>query len=290
MNVIDSKSLERDAGEKPVPTFSHPALAAYAKTGNVHRLVAVNAAARRFGLAPGLTLAEARARHPALEAIEHDPVAAATRLRALTAWCRRFTPLAACDAPDGVMLDIAGAAHLCGGEMAMIDEIETRLAAQGLTARAAIASTPEAAWALARFSSHRIAPATDDASILARLVNPLPLVALRLDPKVVTALGQSGLRRIGDIALRPRAPLTARFGPSLFGRFDALMGRTKSPISPLLEAPAYLIERRFADGMTSRNGIEATILALAQDLAALLERHAEGARRLAVHLFASTAW
>jgi hypothetical protein len=26
MNVIDSKSLERDASEKPVPTFSHPAL------------------------------------------------------------------------------------------------------------------------------------------------------------------------------------------------------------------------------------------------------------------------
>jgi hypothetical protein len=27
MNVIDSNNLERDAGEKPVPTFSHPALA-----------------------------------------------------------------------------------------------------------------------------------------------------------------------------------------------------------------------------------------------------------------------
>ena len=26
MNVVDSKSLERDAGEKPVPTFSHPGL------------------------------------------------------------------------------------------------------------------------------------------------------------------------------------------------------------------------------------------------------------------------
>jgi hypothetical protein len=26
MNVIDSKSLERDAGRKPVPTFPHPAL------------------------------------------------------------------------------------------------------------------------------------------------------------------------------------------------------------------------------------------------------------------------
>ncbi|MDQ6867606.1 MAG: hypothetical protein M3178_04090 [Pseudomonadota bacterium] len=28
MNVIDSKSLERDAGGKPVSTFPHPALAA----------------------------------------------------------------------------------------------------------------------------------------------------------------------------------------------------------------------------------------------------------------------
>jgi protein ImuB len=183
------------------------------------------------------------------------------------------------------MLDIAGAAHLFGGETAMIDEIETRLASQGLTARAAIAATPEAAWALARFSPHKIAPATDDSSRLARLMNPLPLAALRLDRKVVSTLAQSGLRRIGDIALRPRAPLTARFGPSLFARLDALMGRTKSPISPLLEAPAYLIERRFADGMTNRDGIEATILALAQNLAAMLERHAEGARRLAVHLF-----
>jgi hypothetical protein len=27
MNVIDSNNSERDAGEKPVPTFSHPALA-----------------------------------------------------------------------------------------------------------------------------------------------------------------------------------------------------------------------------------------------------------------------
>jgi hypothetical protein len=25
IKVIDSKSVERDAGEKPVPTFSHPA-------------------------------------------------------------------------------------------------------------------------------------------------------------------------------------------------------------------------------------------------------------------------
>ena len=166
-----------------------------------------------------------------------------------------------------------------------VAEIESRLAAQGLTAMAAIAATPEAAWALARFSPHKIAAAAADAKTLARLVDPLPLAALRLDRRTLAALAQSGLRRIGDISPRPRGPLTARFGRTLFGRLDALMGRTKSPISPLIEAPAYLAERRFADGIVSRGDVEATILALAQDLAQLLERHAEGARRLAVHLF-----
>ena len=183
---------------------------------------------------------------------EHDPAAAAERLAALTAWCRRFTPLAACDAPDGIILDITGAAHLFGGEERLVAEIESRLAAQGLTATAAIAATPEAAWALARFSPHKIAAAAADAKTLARLVDPLPLAALRLDRRTVAALAQSGLRRIGDISLRPRGPLTARFGRPLFDRLDALMGRTKSPISPLFEAPAYLAERRFADGIVSR--------------------------------------
>jgi protein ImuB len=282
---LENWGIEAGIGRRS-PDIGRPArpLAAYARIGNVHRLVAVNAPARRLGIVPGLTLAEARARHPSLEALEQDPAAAAARLAALTAWCRRFTPLAACDAPDGVMLDITGAAHLFGGEAGLAREIETRLAAQGLTGRAAIAATPEAAWALARFSPYKVAPASDEKS-MARLVEPLPLAALHLDPEIIAALAQSGLRRIGDIAWRSRGPLTARFGQTLFHRLDALMGRTKSPISPLLEAPAYLAERGFAEGIVSRADVEATILSLAKDLAGLLERHAEGARRLAVHCF-----
>jgi protein ImuB len=282
---LENWGIEAGLGRRaPDHSRPHP-LAAYARIGNVHCLVAVNEAARRLGLARGLTLAEARARHPRLETLEHDPAAAAARLAALAAWCRRFTPLSACDAPDGLMLDISGAAHLFGGEKSLIEEIESRLAAQGLTARAAIAGTPEAAWALARFSPQKIAAAAADSKILARLVEPLPLAALRLDRQIVAALAQSGLRRIGDIAQRPRGPLTARFGPVLFARLDAVMGRIKSPISPLVEAPAYIAERRFAEGIVSRQDVEATILALARDLAGLLEQHAEGARRLAIHLF-----
>ena len=50
--------------------------------------------------------------------------------------------------PMASMLDVTGAAHLFGGEAKLLDEIETRLAAQGFAARAALAATPEAAWAL----------------------------------------------------------------------------------------------------------------------------------------------
>jgi hypothetical protein len=45
MNVIDSKSLERDAGGKPVSTFPHPALASpKSKVSAVKGLDAINAA------------------------------------------------------------------------------------------------------------------------------------------------------------------------------------------------------------------------------------------------------
>ena len=64
-----------------------------------------------------------------------------------------------------------------------------------------------------------------------------------------------------------------------------MLGRAKSAISPVFEAPAYLVERRFAEGIARREDVEAVIRALAGELAVLLERHGEGARRLEVSLF-----
>ncbi|HEY1736750.1 MAG TPA: hypothetical protein VGG12_08890 [Methylovirgula sp.] len=86
-------------------------------------------------------------------------------------------------------------------------------------------------------------------------------------------------------ALRPRAPLAARFGQALFHRLDALLGRAKTPITPRFEAPAYLAERRFAEPIVQRETIEATILALAQELSRLLMRQGDGARQLDMSLF-----
>ncbi len=183
------------------------------------------------------------------------------------------------------MLDVTGAAHLFGGEAKLLGEIERRLATQGFAVRAALASTPEAAWALAHFGDARLLPEDISEENLCRQLGAMPLAALRLDDKILTGLTQTGLLRINDLILRPRAPLAARFGQTLFSRLDALLGRARTPITPRFEAPAYLTERRFAEPIVQRETIEATILALAQELSHQLTRQGDGARQLDVSLF-----
>ena len=260
-------------------------LASIAKVKSALRLVAVDLAAAQAGLSPGMALADARAMHPGLDTAEANPQAEAALLADIAAWCRRYTPLCAPDAPDGVFLDISGAAHLFGGEAALITDLEARLKSQGFASRAAIAATPEAAFALARYAAQTIAPQDLDARAAARLYHPLPLAALRLPSGTLAGLAQAGLRRVGDIALRPRAPVAARYGPALFARLDALLGHARSAISPQFAAPAYVAERRFASAITQDRDIEGTILALAHELARMLARHGEGARRLCLTLF-----
>ena len=248
------------------------------------RVMAADASAAALGLRPGLALADARAMCPGLEVAEADPAADATLATHVVDWCRRFTPLSAPDGPDGVLLDIGGVAHLFGGEAGLVRAVEDGLARQGFTARVAVASTPEAAWALARFGTDRIAPTPLEPGF-ERLVASLPLAALRIEPEIVASLARAGLRRIGDLLLRPRGPLTARFGATAMARLDGIMGLNKTPIAPRFEAPLYVAERRFASGLVEAGQIEAALLPLCRHLCAALERHGQGARRIEASFF-----
>ncbi len=236
-----------------------------------------------------MALADARAMLPGLRCFAADEAAEAATLAAITDWCRRFTPLAALDPPDGVMLDVTGAAHLFGGEAKLLVEIETRLAAQGFAARAALGPTPEAAWALARFGRkdflERLLPPDCTEAEISRQLGALPLAALRLDAK---KLGRTCAGRTA--ADRRSYPASARAARRAVRQLSLHAARCparprQTPISPRFEAPAYLAERRFAEPIVQRETIEATIFALAQELAQLLTRQGEGARRLDVSLF-----
>ncbi len=251
-----------------------------AEFNGAERLAAVNAAAEARRLKLGMAVADARALYPGLRLEEHDPATDAATLATIADWCSRFTPLAALDAPDGVMLDVTGAASLFGGEAKLLDEIEARLNAQGFHARAALAPGPALAHALARFSKLRLVPPRLAAGEIEALAAPLPVAALELEEPGATRLARAGLARIGDLLARPRAPLAARLGPAAMTRLDALLCRRREPIVPRFPAPSHIAERRFPDGLTRLSDIEATLRLLCADLCPLLEKSGLGARRL----------
>lgn len=286
-----------------------PPLAVVAKIKNALRLVALDESAERLGLTRGMALADARAMIPALGVADDDPAADASLLDEIAGWAERYTPLVALDGADGLMLDITGCAHLFGGEAALVADLEARLAAHGFRARAAVADTPGAAFAAARFTGIDVVP---EGGVRA-LLEPLPLAALRLDREIVSAMGRVGLKRIGQIAgapacsgkvdttfptrtcsdqksgseipFRSRAPLAARFGIDLIRRLDQALGFDEEAISPRRPAPAFIAERRFGEPISRQEDIAAALASLAGTLAASLETHGEGARRLEFALF-----
>lgn len=245
------------------------------------RLTALNAPAFRLGLNRGQALAEARAIYPLLEAIEADPAADARLLVEIADWADRYTPLVAVDGSSGLMLDITGCAHLFGGEGTMVSDLLARLEHQGFAARAAIADTPGAASAAARFTERAVVALGASSELL----KSLPIMALRLSTETVAMLERVGIKRIGQIIDKPRAPLAARFGVGLIQRLDQALGFEEEAISPRRPMPALLAERRFVEPISLIDDISATILSLAGSLADRFEERGVGGRSFELSLY-----
>jgi protein ImuB len=251
------------------------------RRGNAELLVALDDVADNLGLTPGMALAQARAMHPALDVIPEDAEADVSLLESIADWCLRYTPLVACDAPDGLLLDISGCAHLYGGEDALVADLSSRLEAAGFAFSIAIAGSIGAAWAAAHFGKAGSHACGSERKLLA----PLPLAALRLAPETVASLARVGLKRIGDILDLPRAPLTARFGTELLRQFDRALCIEDEPLTPRLPVAPYVAEQRFAEPIAREEDVLAITARLAGRLKVALERRGDGARRIELTLF-----
>ncbi len=243
------------------------------KHRGTQRIVALSSRALPLGLEPGLPLADARGRVPELLAIPHDGQADRRMLDRLARLCLAYTPSVAPDPPQGLMLDITGCAHLQGGEAPMRRALVARLADQGFSARAAIADTPDAARALARFGGGD--------------VRALPVAALDMEDQVRIALQRAGLRTIGDVADLPVAPLAARFGEGLVRLLDRLLGREDPHIVPHRPQEMICAERRFAEPIGRNEDVLAVMGALMEQVAEGLAQRGEGGRAFVVRLHRS---
>jgi protein ImuB len=252
-----------------------------AKDANTLRIYAANPAAEHLGLARGMALADARAILPELAVVMADEAADRRLLEKIAQWCDRFTPFVALEPPDTLLLDVTGAAHLFGGERALLNRMCALLAKQGLAVRAALAGTAVAARALARVRDGAIAAPGEEAAMTAAL----PIEALLLDPTVAHAFRRAGLKTIGQVAKRTRAEIVARFGHEVAATLDRALGRNEKPISPRMPLPDYMAEHRFADPVTNQDVVATTLKALAETLAHVLEERGEGARAFAAQFF-----
>ena len=98
----------------------------------------------------------------------------------------------------GLWLDVTGCAHLFGGEAALLERLIGWLGRQNISARAGLADTPGAAWALARHATNDSAPFTiAESGALRQYLAGLPVAALRLEGAV-----NRGSRPVGIAAHR----------------------------------------------------------------------------------------
>jgi protein ImuB len=226
-----------------------------------------------------MAVSQARALVPGLDIRDDDPEAdldVLTRLALFAA--RRWTPRAAVSPPDGLFLDLTGVSHLFGGEERMCRRIVAFCARAGFAARIAVAGTPGAAHALARFGPGSICPVNGEPEALA----PLPLAALRVEESVLAAARRLGLESIGDLLPLPRGPLQRRFGKTLLARLDQALGRAGEPIEPVVpeEAPSALL--RFAEPIATAEAIAEALGHLMAGLIETLRKQGLAARTLAL--------
>ena len=249
------------------------------------RIAAANSAAEGAGIQIGEALADARVKAENLQVRAADPAADDAALRRLALWATRYTPAVAPwnekSGADGLFLDIAGAAHLFGGEDKLITDLEDRLLRLGLPARLAVAETAGAAWALARFRPATILLVGEERAALA----PLPIEALRLSPETRGTLRRLGFRRLETLIDAPRAPFAARFERELLLRIDQALGRAGEPLAFITPPPVYHSLRYLLEPAGAQDAVVAIAKRLMQDIVHALTRDGVGARTLRLSLY-----
>jgi protein ImuB len=266
------------------PRWALPVLATWAKPlvlieriGQRDVISAACPVAQDLGIHPAMAAAHARALVPDLEVRDAQRTQDQAWLERLAFHAvRHWTPTASVAGADGLWLDLTGTTHLFGGERRFCRRLLRFLERFGFTASIAIAGTPGAAHALARYGGQSISilPAGAETDAIAEL----PLGALRLTPEALSTAARFGLERIADLYPMPRGPLAKRLGLQTVERLDQARGLAAEPISGVVPFEQPLVQRRLLEPIGTAEAIAQVISDLVDELVPALQSRRLGLR------------
>ena len=204
------------------PELQAHAVAIFEGKPPLEKIIAVNEKARRMGIAPGMTKAQAelcadstlRPRSPLQESAAHA---------ALLDCAQSFSPCVEDSACDTAMLDLAGMESLLGSLPEISRAIYHRAATLGLEANVAVASNPDAAVLAARgFPGVTVIPSGKEAERLGSCRWKFCLrIARRRSTegdqketaeRLLETLDRWGIRNLRELAALPEVALSERLG------------------------------------------------------------------------------
>lgn len=237
---------------------------------------AVNPIAAASGISTGMVVADGRAILPSLQVFDDQHGKDITLLTALAEWCIRYTPIAAIDPPDGLILEASGCTHLWEGEVPYLKDLLGRLKAFGYTVRPGMADTVGCAWAIARYG--HLNPVIEPGGQVEAL-KLLPPAALRLDAATTDRLEKLGLTEIGKFMTMPRSALRRRFGQTLLSQLDKALGQEIEMLSPVKPIEAFLERLPSLEPVRTATAIEYALRELLDKLCKRLTAEEKGLRK-----------
>ncbi|MEL7015031.1 MAG: DNA polymerase Y family protein [Pseudomonadota bacterium] len=253
-------------------------------------VAAANGAARGCGIDTGLGFTDARARAPDIKAIPIDRAADKSALKALALWMIRVTPLMSLDGEDGLYLETTGCERYHGGEAALFAHVSNLLTKNAIPHQLAMAGTPGAAHALARYHTgtdqrRRLANGEERTGLA-----PLPCQGLRLSAEVTGLLRRFGLTRIGQLYDIDRRALARRFRAkhqcdAVLLRLDQALGLRREPVVPLTPPPLFSAALPCPEPLISTPALLLGLEKLAADLSIQLKHQNKGAQAFTFHGF-----
>lgn len=268
----------RGAAPMPVTAFRHDRpTVLIERIGQRDLIRSACPVALSLGLTPGMVAAHARALVADLDVRDADPDGDNAWLDRLALHgVAHWTPTANVSGGDGLWLDLTGTTHLFGGEERFCRRLLRFLQRLGFTARIAVAGTPGAAHALARYGGRDILVLAPGAEVSA--LAELPVTALRLEFSAQTAAARFGLERVADLIRLPRGPMAKRLGLAAVTRLDQALGHVAEPIIPVVPFEAPQVSRRLLEPIGTPESITQVISDLVDDLIAVLRQRGLGVR------------